>query len=120
MVTIGLDAEPDDALPPRVLNAIAIGDERIWVPELMATTPGVHSDRLLFSAKEPVYKAWFPLTSRRLGFKDAVITVHPGEATFIARLLVPGATVADRWLTGFTGRWLVRNGLVVTMTALPA
>ena len=28
-------------------------------------------DRLLFSAKEAVYKAWFPLAGRWLGFEDA-------------------------------------------------
>jgi len=29
--------------------------------------PGPSWDRLLFSAKESVYKAWFPLTGRWLG-----------------------------------------------------
>ena len=43
-------------------------------------------DRLLFSAKESVYKAWFPLTGRWLGFEDADVTITP-DGTFTARLL---------------------------------
>ena len=32
-------------------------------------------DRLLFSAKEAVYKAWYPLAERWLGFEDALIAI---------------------------------------------
>jgi 4'-phosphopantetheinyl transferase EntD len=46
--------------------------------ELLATLPGpVHWDRLLFSAKESVYKAWYPLTEftgRFLIRRDLVLT----------------------------------------------
>jgi 4'-phosphopantetheinyl transferase EntD len=77
-------------------------------------------DRLLFSAKESVYKAWFPLAGRWLGFADAVITLTPAAGIFSARLLVNGPVVAGRAVTGFTGRWLVRRGLIVTAVALPA
>ena len=36
------------------------------------------------------YKAWFPLTSRWLGFEDAVVAVNEAEATFDVRLLPGG------------------------------
>jgi 4'-phosphopantetheinyl transferase EntD len=75
----------------------------------LAAAPGASWDRLLFSAKESVYKAWFPLTGRWLGFCDARITVNPADGTFAARLLVAGAP-----LTGFGGRWLARDGLILT------
>jgi 4'-phosphopantetheinyl transferase EntD len=52
--------------------------------------PGVHWDRLLFSAKESVYKAWFPLAKRWLGFEEAVVTVDASTETFVAQLLVSG------------------------------
>ena len=74
---------------------------------------GVHLDRLLFSAKEAVYKVWFPLTGRWLGFEQAHITLDPAAGTFTARLLVPGPDVDGRELTAFDGRWLARGGLVL-------
>ena len=120
VVTIGLDAEPHGPLPHGVLGAVASAGEQAQLAALSATTPGVHWDRLLFSAKESVYKAWFPLTGRWLGFDDAVIDVHPGQQQFTARLLVPGPDVIDAPLTGFSGRWLVSNGLVVTAIVIEA
>jgi 4'-phosphopantetheinyl transferase EntD len=67
-----------------------------------------------------VYKAWFPLTGRWLDFTEARIGVQPEAGTFTACLLVPGPTVGGRTLTGFAGRWLARDGLVLTAIAVPA
>jgi 4'-phosphopantetheinyl transferase EntD len=78
----------------------------------------VHWDRLLFSAKESVYKAWFPLTRRWLNFTEAAVTPHP-DGTFTARLLVPGPVVDGHPVDGFDGRWLTRDGLVLTAIVLP-
>jgi 4'-phosphopantetheinyl transferase EntD len=117
--SIGIDAEPHDVLPDGVLDAVSLPEERSALGELGRATPGLCWDRLLFSAKESVYKAWYPLTERWLGFEDAVVTIHPDSGTFEAKLLVSGPRVADRPLTGFAGRWLVRDGLVVTAIAVP-
>jgi len=38
---------------------------------------------------------------------------------FRAELLVAGPTVAGVELTGFSGRWLVESGLVLTAICLP-
>ena len=38
---------------------------------------------------------------------------------FTARILIPGPDVAGQPLRGFDGRWLVRDGLVVTAVTLP-
>ena len=69
---------------------------------------------MLFCAKESVYKAWFPLTGRWLGFEQAHITLDPAAGAFTARLLVPGPEVDGRELTAFDGRWLARGGLIIT------
>ncbi len=119
IVTIGIDAEPNCALPDGVLEKIAIGEELIWLREFRSTSPGVCWDRLLFSAKETVYKAWFTLARRWLGFEDAAITVDPISCTFSVRLLVPGPLWAGGPLTGFAGRWLVCAGRLLTAIALP-
>ena len=119
VLTIGLDAEPDEVLPSGVLEAVSLPDERERLRSLTAAAPGACWDRLLFSAKETTYKAWFPLTRCWLGFEDADITINAADGTFEARLLVPAPTVSGSPLLGFTGRWLARDGLLLTaITAL--
>ena len=118
VVTIGIDAEPHAALPDGVLDLVSLPAERDRLAELGRAARTVHWDRLLFSAKESVYKAWFPLARRWLGFEDAEITIDPDTGGFRARLLVPGPVYHGRELTGFTGRWSVSGGLVLTAIAL--
>jgi 4'-phosphopantetheinyl transferase EntD len=117
-VSIGIDAEPNGPLRPGVLEAIALPEEEAWVRRLCADEPKVRWDRLLFSAKESVYKTWYPLTGGELGFDEAAIAFDPDTGRFTARLLVPGPVVAGRRLSRFPGRWLCRDGLVVTAITL--
>jgi enterobactin synthetase component D / holo-[acyl-carrier protein] synthase len=114
-LAVGIDAEPHEPLPEGVMASVSLPQEREALARL---DDQVHWERLLFSAKESVYKAWFPLARRWLGFEEAHITLAP-SGTFTARLLVPGPLVDGRELTGFTGRWLVADGLVITAIALP-
>lgn len=118
VVTIGIDAEPHDALPDGVLDAVSLTEERALLARLALDAPRVHWDRLLFSAKESVYKAWYPLTGRWLDFSEADVVIDPAAAGFTARLLVPGPVVAGREIREFSGRYLVRGGLVVTAITL--
>jgi 4'-phosphopantetheinyl transferase EntD len=119
--TVGLDAEPNGPLPDGVLETVTTSAERAWLGGMVGDGSGVCWDRLLFSAKESIYKAWFPLTRRWLDFVEAVVTPDPYAGTFTARLGVPGPVVDGRTLTGFTGRWIVRGGIVATaITVLAA
>ncbi|MFG2337313.1 4'-phosphopantetheinyl transferase [Streptomyces yangpuensis] len=117
---LGIDAEPHVPLPPGVLEAVALPHERVRLRALARSRPGLHWDTVLFSAKESVYKTWFPLTGRWLDFTQAELRFHPepGPATteggFHARLLVDGPLVAGRTVRHFDGRWLVADGLVLT------
>jgi 4'-phosphopantetheinyl transferase EntD len=120
VLTLGVDAEPNAPLPDGVLGDVARAEELPRVAGLAAADPSVRWDRLLFSAKESVYKAWFPLARRWLGFEDAELSIDSAVGAFTARLLVEGPTVAGRPLTGFEGRWLVRDGLIVTAITVPA
>lgn len=119
-LTAGIDAEPNGPLAEGVLAAIALPDERARVAELTEADPGICWDRLLFSAKEAVYKAWYPLARRPLEFEDARISVSPRGRTFHARLLVPGALVNGQRVDEFTGRWIVKDGIVLTAITPPA
>lgn len=119
MATVGIDAEPHNALPNGVLEAVSLPEERIWIAEQATDGGQIHWDRVLFSAKESVYKAWFPLTKKWLGFEEALITIHMQPDHFFARLLVPGPLLDGEHITGFSGRWLVHDGLVATAIAVP-
>jgi 4'-phosphopantetheinyl transferase EntD len=116
--TIGIDAEPDEPLPDGVLSVVASSGEQEHVGRLLADDPRVRWDRLLFSAKESVYKAWFPLTRRWLDFTEAEVTIDPGGGRFAARLLIE-ADAGGEPLTGFSGRFVAGRGLIVTTIAVP-
>lgn len=120
LVALGIDAEPDEALPTGLLPTIALPAEREAVGALLLAEPAVSWDRLLFCIKESVYKTWFPLTERGLGFEDAAVTIDRARGRFSARLLVPGPTVGGRQAGAFEGRWLAQGGLLLAAIALPA
>jgi 4'-phosphopantetheinyl transferase EntD len=115
VAAIGIDAEPDQALPAGLIGAVATGPEQAWIRQLAAAVPAVSWDRLLFSAKESACKLWYPLTGEWPGLHDVVI--RPDAAgTFAVRLRgqVPGARQ-----TPMTGRWLARDGLIITALTWP-
>jgi 4'-phosphopantetheinyl transferase EntD len=118
--SLGIDAEEHAPLPPDVLDAVALPGEREHVYRLNAARREVHWDRLLFSAKESVYKAWFPLTRRWLGFEDVEVTAHPAATSFSARLLRCAPQLNWSPNDGFKGRWLVQDGLMLTAVVVPA
>lgn len=120
VATIGIDAEPHEPLPPDVREAVAFGGELDMLDALAARSPDIFWDRILFCAKEAVYKAWFPLTHRWLGFEEACIDLDQTGRTFSARLLTDGPVVNGAPLTGFEGRWLVSNNLIATSIVVPA
>jgi 4'-phosphopantetheinyl transferase EntD len=116
LASVGLDAEPNDVLPDRVDRVVMLPAERTHIARLAAARPGVCWDRLLFSAKEAVYKAWYPVTGRWLGFEQASIEfAATGEGngicqgTFTVRLLIPAPVPA------FAGRWLCNGMHVLTL-----
>ncbi|MFE3636625.1 4'-phosphopantetheinyl transferase [Streptomyces sp. NPDC059168] len=115
--SVGIDAERDEPLPEGVLEMIGLPEERAMVDRLAARQPATSWDRLLFSCKEAVYKVFFPLARRMIGF-DAVRVDIGGGGRFGARFLVPPPTAAGRAVHRVTGRWLGRDGLLLTAVAL--
>jgi 4'-phosphopantetheinyl transferase EntD len=114
---VGIDAEPHAALPSEVFDLVVRGEERARLSALAGVHPDVHWDRIVFSAKEAVYKAWFLLTRRWLDFPDVSATVRV-DGTFSARVHVRERGLSAFGLDVFEGRWCLGRGLVVTATSL--
>ena len=113
---IGLDAEPVDPLPTGVLEVIASHAEREALAGLGAERPGIPWDRLLFSAKEATYKAWYPLTGLVVGH-DAVRVELSAAGSFTGVASADDASgragriaVRGRWVLG--PRVLIALGVV--------
>ncbi|MFF9150054.1 4'-phosphopantetheinyl transferase [Streptomyces sp. NPDC014861] len=119
---VGLDAEPNQPIGGGggALRMITNRQERSHLAELASADPRVCWDRLLFSAKESVYKAWYPLTGGWLGFEDVTVTFDLPSRSFTADLTPPGHPAGRPAATGFRGLWTVRRGLVLTAVSVPA
>lgn len=117
---IGVDAAPAGPLPDGVLDVVSLPVERDDLVRLFRQDPATCWDTLLFSAKESLYKAWFPTTRRFLGSEESRIRFDLGagdQGTFFAEVL---AASAPGWTTHYSGRWLIGRGLVVTVVVVPA
>ncbi|MET7657898.1 4'-phosphopantetheinyl transferase superfamily protein [Streptomyces sp. NPDC005373] len=98
--------------------------ERAALARLARTHPGVHWDTLLFSTKESVFKAWFPLMGSWLDFTDARLHFRPRDAAFDVRVRVPAPPASplpgqSTIMPCFTGSWRIERGILATsVTAL--
>lgn len=129
LAAIGIDAEPDEELPRGLLESVATAWERAWIQrQAAAGTPGpaVHWARLVFSAKEAAAKAWYPLAARWPDLAELTVAATVPEAVpeAVARTGTGGLVVR---LTGaasglpdiLAGRWMARDGLIITVVAGP-
>lgn len=117
VLALGIDAERAEPLPNRdALKLFATPSEMVRMPALQATCPHVYWDRLLFSAKESLFKAWYPVTGRELSFNEVDVEFDATDGTFAASVLVAGP--AD--LASLTGQWAVLNGIDVTAIVISA
>jgi 4'-phosphopantetheinyl transferase EntD len=108
---IGIDAETNEQLPSGVVNLLTLASERRWLTQ---ASEEIHWDRLLFSAKESFFKAWYPLTGLYVEFQDVEVTFQPEQRTFYAKLCVSAPKLIGRGQSAFTGRFLIRDGLILT------
>ncbi|MDK4250959.1 4'-phosphopantetheinyl transferase superfamily protein [Corynebacterium propinquum] len=105
--SLGIDIEPAQKLPVDIVDLIVRDTEKPQISRLRSA--GIpYADRIIFCAKETVYKTWFPMTQRWLGFEQAEIDVRE-DGTFIAYLLVRPTPVPF-----ISGRWAIEDGFVIT------
>ncbi len=106
---LGIDAEPAEALEPDVVERVCHGDEA-RLPAGVAAVEEAIVPRVVFCAKEALYKCQFPVTRAFLGFED--VSVELGEEVFRVRLRV-GAPPYEAGAS-FEGRWRKVGAHIVT------
>ncbi len=118
--SLGLDVEVAQRLPEGVLTAVTSVRERRVLRRVGSRVPGRELGTVLFSAKESVYKAWYPLAGRFLDFDEVDMHLEitelgdgPGDeisGTWHARVLSRPSPVP-----ALHGTWVIRDGYVVTV-----
>jgi 4'-phosphopantetheinyl transferase EntD len=109
--SIGIDLEPATPLKEALWRRVCTPEERERLRQL--PDPGLMG-KILFSAKEAVYKCQYPLTSQFLGFHAVQVEVGDGSFRAVfqqeAGEFKPGCEMS--------GRYLVQDGLVATACEL--
>ncbi|MBT8453129.1 MAG: 4'-phosphopantetheinyl transferase superfamily protein [Deltaproteobacteria bacterium] len=109
--SLGIDLESSTPLKETLLKRVCTPKERAWLRTLPA--PGV-TGKILFSAKEAVYKCQYPLSKQFLGFH--AVEIELGDESFEAVFrqeagwFKPGDVIS--------GRYLVEEGLVAAACEL--
>lgn len=121
--SVGLDVERAQPLPGGVFNAVTSPSERWALSRLVGSERCENLlGTVLFSAKESVYKSWFPLAGRFLDFDEAELHLEVGEGAvgsghvggmWRARLLTSPTPVEE-----ITGSWIIRDGYVATVCGI--
>ncbi|MGK5095128.1 4'-phosphopantetheinyl transferase superfamily protein [Deltaproteobacteria bacterium TL4] len=79
---VGLDIESvQREINPRIERIICVDQEREW----LSTFSGAEKDyylKLIFSAKESIFKCFYPQSRVYLGFHDACVTLAPSSNGF--------------------------------------
>jgi 4'-phosphopantetheinyl transferase EntD len=73
----------------------------------------------LFSCKESVFKAWFPLTRQWLEYADVSVDIDAEGGAFSAYIQSARGTLGEDQPQPLSGRWMVRNNLILTAVTVP-
>lgn len=114
--SLGLDAERAGPLDARLVRRVLTPAERT---RFAGRPPPAGADwaKLAFSAKEAVYKCYYPLVRRALGFHDLELDFEPQVGRFSA-LLIRDAAPSAAGRRVFAGRFSVAGGYVLTGVTL--
>lgn len=121
ILSVGIDVERRGALQDKILERICSPDEREALAAIAAADPEDRSlgewGKLVFSAKEAFYKAFFPLAGVVLGFRDGHLEVDARRATFRMTLHDDQPRFADR--RSVAGRFAFGTAHVFTAVTVP-
>lgn len=107
IVGIGIDIELISPDSFDLLGIVASAKEHATLsPSLKHSS---YMAKLLFSAKESVFKCQFPLTGKWLEFKDVTLTLDHESRQFETEIEVPGRTL------GISGTWDMTAQYILTI-----
>jgi 4'-phosphopantetheinyl transferase EntD len=112
--SVGIDAEEHRALSEDVLDLVSSHEERLLLRTSRAFDERICWDAVLFSSKEAVYKTWYPLMHRWLGFDDVLVEIDAKTSRFIARILHDPLLVRGRAQRELEGRYVVDAEIIIT------
>ena len=113
VLSLGLDVETNEPLSSKVLQRIGNTQEQEWVQSVdssLIQNPG----KVLFSAKETTYKAWYPITQEWLGFQEAHIDFHSDENTFTVQIQKKGP------FEKLFGKFAIQQDIILTAIEIPS
>lgn len=113
---LGIDVEAADRIEENLVD---------WICSPLELKRGRSADvvpasvvvKLIFSAKESVFKSYYPATKKLLGFHDVEIEQWPDRNSFVARL-ADGRLPSLEGRRVFRGRYAVTADYVVTAVAV--
>ena len=103
IAALGLDVEPAGPLPEGTRGLIVHPSE----------DAGDGLEKVVFSAKESIFKALFPLTGVWLGLLDVIVELDERTGRFRAAR-APDAAAETPRLAELEGRWILTDGRVMT------
>jgi 4'-phosphopantetheinyl transferase EntD len=105
---LGLDIESDEGLQPDVIAMVCRPEEQTDDGELA---------KLLFCAKEAIYKCIYPLVGTYVDFQEMSVTIHPHEGRFAAES--HSKNIDPNLTRSLQGKYQRVSGLLVTGVWLP-
>lgn len=111
---VGLDVEVDSPLAPELLSTVCTRGERAWLEGRGPQERGRLS-KLIFSAKEAVYKCWYPTIGVSLAFDEVELAVDVERARFALSAVAHAS--APR-LEPLAGAFATPSGFIVSTAVL--
>lgn len=120
VLSVGQDVEQATPLNPDLRDMICRPEEQAQINRLRAEHGAAPAyEKLIFSAKESVHKAYFPLNHHTLDFLDARIDLDWHSNTFVAHILNPEPAPRIP-VARFDGRFLFHQDWIFTAIVLKA
>lgn len=112
---LGLDAEPNIRLPLYLTQRFAAADELNNILALQEEHPYLAWDRLLFCAKEAIFKAVSESFGQSLGALEMQIRFDPRRMRFIARCDLHGRASRDESSVELCGSFFLVEGTILAL-----
>lgn len=111
LYSLGIDAEPCERLPHDIADRVITANEyRAF--QAFAFNKDVLG-KLVFSAKESIFKAWFPVTGLWLDFLDVEVQINQSLSAFSAHLIQ-----APEQGLSITGRFRITQDVILTAATI--